>query len=180
MSARTFAVTMGVLAVLALLGFGLIAKGDDSLAVGQSAPDREHDVLGEETTGAISDYRGKWVLVNFWASWCDPCRAEAPELQAFYERHKADLVVLGIATEDLTGDSLEFVEEFGLTYPQLRDQDPDQSKEDFAMTGLPENFLIDPTGKVALIRRGPVDEAYLEDYVAPLIGGAPASDAPAK
>ncbi len=114
------------------------------------------------------------MLVNFWASWCDPCRAEAPELQAFYEAHEDELVVLGIATEDLTGDSLEFVEEFDLTYPQLRDQDPDQSKEDFAMTGLPENFLIDPEGKVALIRRGPVDEAYLNDYVAPLISQAPA------
>ncbi len=110
------------------------------------------------------------MLVNFWASWCDPCRAESPDLQRFHEQHADDgFTVLGISTEDLTDDALEFVDEFDLTYPQLRDHDPDESKEDFAMTGLPESFLVDPEGQVALIIRGPVDAAYLDQYVTPLI-----------
>ncbi len=138
---------MGVLAILALLGFGLMARGSGSLAIGDTVPDAEHPRLGEEATTSIADYRGQWVLVNFWASWCDPCRAESPDLQRFHEQHAGDgFTVLGISTEDLTDDALEFVDEFDLTYPQLRDHDPDESKEDFAMTGLPESFLVDPNG----------------------------------
>jgi cytochrome c biogenesis protein CcmG, thiol:disulfide interchange protein DsbE len=170
-SARAFAVFIVALALVALLGFGLVARGGDNLAPGDPVPDAELPRLDGEGTGSIADLRGKWVLVNFWASWCDPCRDEAPALQDFYERHGGDrFVVLGIDSQDLSGDALGFVDEFGLTYPMLRDAEGERFDE-FGITGLPESFLVDPNGGVSLIRRGPVDGEYLERYVAPKLEG---------
>jgi cytochrome c biogenesis protein CcmG/thiol:disulfide interchange protein DsbE len=171
-SARAFAATLGVLAVIGLLGFGLIAKGADELVVGDPAPDAELPVLGGDETGSLADFRGRWVLVNFWASWCDPCRTEAPALEDFQRRHAGPrFTVLGIDQRDLTDDALEFVEEYELSYPQLRDAEGDRA-DPFGMTGLPESFLVDPDGRIALIRRGPVDEEYLDRYVLPLVEAA--------
>lgn len=179
MSGRTFAATIGVLAVVGLLAFGLIAKGSGSLAVGEPAPDAELPALKGNGTGSLAEFRGRWVLANFWASWCTPCRTESPDLQRFHERHVGDdFTVLGINQRDLSGDALEFTEEFGLTYPQLRDGEGDWA-EPFGMSGLPETFLIDPRGRIALIRRGPVDEEYLERYVTPLITGERRPEVPA-
>ncbi len=167
MSARSFAVVMAVLAVIALLGFGLLAKGETNLALGEKAPDEPLPRLEGSGTGQIADYRGKWVLVNFWASWCPPCRDEAPTLQRFYKRNRGgDFVVLGIDQRDLTDDGRRFVRDNGLTYPQLRDGEGERS-DAFGMTGLPESFLVDPNGDLALIHRGPVDARYLERYVTP-------------
>ena len=167
MGVRTFIIFMLVLAVLGLLGYGLLSKGEEALAVGDPAPDKELSTLDGSGTGSIADYRGKWVLVNFWASWCDPCRTEAPALQEFHRRHPERFTVLGINLDDSTGDAVAFVDEFGLTYPQLRDGDGRERREAYGMTGFPESFLIDPEGRIALIRRGPVDEDYLAEYVEP-------------
>ena len=163
-----------VLAVIGLLGYGLLSKGGDSIAVGDPAPDKELSVLGGNGTGEIADYRGKWVLVNFWASWCEPCRSEAPALETFQQQHARDgFTVLGIDLDDNTDDASAFVRRYGLTYPQLRDGDGSDRRDAYGMTGFPESFLVDPSGKLALIRRGPVDQKFLADAVAPLI--APSS-----
>jgi cytochrome c biogenesis protein CcmG, thiol:disulfide interchange protein DsbE len=172
-SARAFSIFIAVLAVIALLGFGLIAKGDDALAVGEDAPQAELPALGGSGSGSIADYRGQWVLVNVWASWCDPCREEAPDLQRFYERHRPDgFEVLGIDTQDATDAALAFAEEFELTYPQLHDGSGDFAKDELHTTGVPENFLVDPEGKIAFVQRGPVDAEILESQIAPLIEGS--------
>jgi cytochrome c biogenesis protein CcmG/thiol:disulfide interchange protein DsbE len=174
MGARTFAVVIAVLAVIGLLGFGLLSEGERALDVGEPAPDKELAVLeGSGTgTGSLADYRGEWVLVNFWASWCDPCRAEAPALQEFHERRApSGFTVLGVNLDDNTDDAAAFVERYGLTYPQLRDGDGRDRRDAYGMVGFPESFLIDPAGNLALIRRGPVTADYLERYVSPLIAG---------
>jgi cytochrome c biogenesis protein CcmG/thiol:disulfide interchange protein DsbE len=177
-SARAFAVTMGVLAVIALLSFGLISKGTTSLAIGQTVPDAERPTLDGAGSATIADYRGKWVLVNFWASWCDPCRSESPALERFYQQHrKDDFVVLGIDSQDLSGDAQDFVKQYQLTYPQLRDTDAEASKRDFGMTGFPESFLVNPQGKIAFICRGPFETASLNQYVLPFLTGNAATAA---
>jgi cytochrome c biogenesis protein CcmG, thiol:disulfide interchange protein DsbE len=170
-SLKSFAVAIAVLAVIGLLGFGLLSKGEASLSVGDRAPDKQLTRLGAPGTGEIADYRGKWVLVNFWASWCEPCKAEAPALESFQKSHGADhFTVLGINLDDTTDDAVDFVKRYELTYPQLREGDGEDRRDAYGMTGFPESFLIDPQGDVALIRRGAVDENYLAQQVAPLIG----------
>jgi cytochrome c biogenesis protein CcmG/thiol:disulfide interchange protein DsbE len=169
-SAKTFTVVIIVLALIGLLGYGLVSKGGSSIAVGERAPDKELSVLGGTASGEIADYRGRWVLVNFWASWCAPCRTEAPALESFQQQHsRQDFTVLGINLDDTTDDALTFVHRYGLTYPQLRDGDGGDRRDAYGMTGFPESFLVDPAGKLALIRRGPVNEGYLATQVAPLI-----------
>jgi len=169
-SSKSFIVVLAVLAVVGLLGFGLISKGEASLSVGDRAPDKELTRLGQPGNGEIADYRGKWVLVNFWASWCAPCKTEAPALESFQKANTThDFTVLGINLDDTTGDAQNFVERYGLTYPQLREGDGSDRRDAYGMTGFPESFLINPQGHVALIRRGPVDDAYLREQIAPLI-----------
>jgi cytochrome c biogenesis protein CcmG, thiol:disulfide interchange protein DsbE len=170
MSARTFVVVIGVIGVIGLLGYGLLSKGGDSIAVGDPAPDKELSELGGDGSGEIADYRGRWVLVNFWASWCAPCRSEAPALETFQRQHSPEgFTVLGINLDDTRDDAIAFVRRYGLTYPQLRDGDGSDRRDAYGMTGFPESFLVDPAGKLAVIRRGPVDERYLAEQVAPRV-----------
>ena len=171
MSARSFVAFIAVLAVVGLLAFGLLSKGDAKVSLGEKAPAGSLPHLDGTGSGSVADYRGRWVLVNFWASWCVPCRDESPALETFYRRHRGSgFTVLGIDTRDLTGDGQDFVEKYGVSYPQLRDGDGDRSR-DYGTTGVPESFLVDPQGNLKLIRRGPVDTTYLNRYVAPLIAG---------
>jgi cytochrome c biogenesis protein CcmG, thiol:disulfide interchange protein DsbE len=168
-SARSAIAVLAVLAFVGLLGFGLLSKGSSGLAIGEAAPDSPLPRLEGGGSGSLADYRGRWVLVNFWASWCLPCREEAPALESFQRRHgDADFTVLGIDSRDLSGDGRAFVSRFELSYPQLRDGDGAAAR-DYGTTGVPENFLVDPRGRVRLLVRGPVSEEYLDRYVAPLL-----------
>jgi len=172
MSARTFFAFLAVCAVIGLLGFGLLSKGSAKIAIGDQVPDRVLPVLGGSGQGEIADYRGEWVLVNLWASWCGPCRDEAPDLERWYREHRGEgVAVLGINVQDNSEDALAFLDEFKTTYPQLRSVGDDRS-EAFGSTGVPENFLVSPQGKLALIWRGPVGASFLEDSVDPIIEGS--------
>jgi cytochrome c biogenesis protein CcmG/thiol:disulfide interchange protein DsbE len=168
-SSRAFFAFLASVAVVGLLGYGLLTKGEASISVGESAPDRELPLLDGAGAGEIADYRGDWVLVNLWASWCLPCREESPTLQRFYERHRRDgVTVLGINVQDNSDDARAFVRDHRLTYPQLRSVG-DERSDAFGSTGVPENFLVDPHGNLSLIRRGPVDDEYLSRFVLPLV-----------
>jgi cytochrome c biogenesis protein CcmG/thiol:disulfide interchange protein DsbE len=171
-SARTFIAFLAVCAVIGLLGFGLLSKGSTKIAVGERVPDRALPVLDGRGEGEIADYRGNWVLVNLWASWCVPCREEAPVLERWWRDHRKEgVTVLGINVQDNSDDALAFLREFKTTYPQLRSVG-DERSEAFGSTGVPENFLVDPKGKLALIWRGPVDEGFLEDSIDPIVEGS--------
>ena len=178
MSGKSFTAFMGVLAVIALLAFGVFAKGEGRLDVGDDAPDTELEVLNQQgpvvpgETFSVGDFEGKWVLLNVWASWCNPCRDEAPELQAFQDEHGGDdFTVLGINTQDASPDALEFVDEFGLTYTSVRDGSGDYAQEELGTTGVPESFLVDPQGKIAAVFPGQITQEDLDGVVAPLIEG---------
>jgi cytochrome c biogenesis protein CcmG/thiol:disulfide interchange protein DsbE len=174
--AKTFVIVMVVVAVIGLLGFGLASKGESTIAIGDAAPDKELPRLDGSGTGRIADYRGQWVLVNFWASWCEPCRAEAPLLERFWRANRARrVIVLGIDLDDATDDARDFVDEFRLTYPQLRDGDGRERRDAYGMTGFPESFLVDPQGRLAAIRRGPVEERVLREEIQPMIDGQPSA-----
>lgn len=158
-----------MLAVVGLLVFGLLSKGSAGIGVGDPVPEAALPRLGGGGDGSLADYRGRWVLVNFWASWCDPCKEEAPALQKFQQRHSgADFTVLGIDSRDLSDDGRAFVRRFGLSYPQLRDGDGDSAHE-YGTTGVPESYLVDPKGVVRIHFIGPVSEENLRDEVMPLL-----------
>jgi cytochrome c biogenesis protein CcmG, thiol:disulfide interchange protein DsbE len=168
-SARSIISLLAVCAVIGLLVFGLLSKGTTKISVGDRVPDRSLEVLGGGGKRDIADYRGHWVLVNLWASWCGPCRQEAPVLDEFWKsQRKHHVVVLGINVQDNSDDALSFVHEFHVEYPQLRSIGAERS-EAFGAGGVPENFLVNPKGRLALIWREPVDEEILREQFLPLI-----------
>jgi cytochrome c biogenesis protein CcmG, thiol:disulfide interchange protein DsbE len=120
----------------------------------------------------LGDYRGKVVVLNYWASWCAPCRQESPLLQRWHERISArGGTVLGVDSLDVTADARAFVRTFRLTYPMLRDRDGDTQKR-FGVTGYPETLVVDRRGRIAALQRGPVDDAFLRRTVLPLLTGS--------
>ena len=169
MRIRSVIAVLVAVAIVGLLVFGLVSKGNARIAVGETAPAPTLPKLEEPGSGSLKEYRGKWVLVNFWASWCVPCRDEAPALEKFQKEHGGKtFTVLGIDTQDLSDDGTKFARQFELSYPQLHDGNGNTGHE-FGTTGVPENYLIEPNGKLAWGVAGPVDERILEEHVTPLI-----------
>jgi cytochrome c biogenesis protein CcmG, thiol:disulfide interchange protein DsbE len=171
-SARALAAFIIVLAVIGLLGYGLLNKSAQTLEPGETVPTTPLPKLEGQGSGSVADYRGSWVLVNVWASWCTPCRVESPALERFYRAHRGQrFAILGIDSNDLSSDALSFVRRYGITYPQLRDGSGHFTEEGLGTTGLPESFLVGPDGRLVLHRRGPVTSDYLDSNVAPYLSG---------
>jgi len=106
----------------------------------------------------LSDYRGQWVLVNYWATWCPPCREELPELEVFHSQSEGKAVVLGVNTEAIDRDELKsFVEQQFLSFPILvAGPRPMPAQRLGSLQGLPTSFLITPDGQLAAKTVGPV------------------------
>jgi cytochrome c biogenesis protein CcmG/thiol:disulfide interchange protein DsbE len=165
-------------ALIALLAYGVASQQtdtsiEDAVATGDrlDAPDETLPLLGEGGEGSLADYRGKVVGLNFWASWCPPCIDELPLLERTQRRiEDRGATVLGVNYKDIPEDALRLVRRFGLSFPSLRDRDGEYA-EDFAATGFPETFVVDRKGRIAAVRRGPVDERWLARTLPPLLGG---------
>jgi cytochrome c biogenesis protein CcmG, thiol:disulfide interchange protein DsbE len=132
------------------------------------APDagRTLPLLSGTGTTSLASFNGKIVVLNFWASWCEPCQEEAPLLehaQHSLERH--DGTVLGVTYKDITSDSLRFVRQYNLTYPNIRDGDGDFASS-YGTDQLPETFVIDRRGHIVAISRGEIDQAFLNRAIA--------------
>jgi thiol-disulfide isomerase/thioredoxin len=159
--------------VAALLGFlvwGLVKKGESSLALGEPVPVATLPSLPEGSEGSIEDYRGRWVLLNVWASWCVPCKEESPALDRFERKHGDQIAVVGLDTKDLNEDALAFLREYEIRYPQLRDASGDYTDGKLKTTGVPESFLIDPQGNLAAHYPGPFkDELAIEEFARPAL-----------
>ena len=114
----------------------------------------------------LSDYRGKWVLVNFWATWCAPCLEELPTLSALYNAHKGtDLVVIGVAMEyPSTQVVMDFLKEHSLPYPIVLG-DHKISKQIGPIEALPTSYLFDQTGTLASSQFGSVTKESVEKFI---------------
>lgn len=135
--------------VVAAAIFGLaLARQKETQPTAGAAPDFTVTSFDGETI-RLADLRGKIVVLNFWASWCVPCKQEAPVLETIWQRYRdRDVVVLGVAYVDAYNASLEFIDEFGLTYPNAPDQGTVVSDR-YHITGVPETFIIDRDGNIA-------------------------------
>jgi cytochrome c biogenesis protein CcmG, thiol:disulfide interchange protein DsbE len=138
-----------VAALLALLGWKVL-QGDESAAgVGEPAPEFSLPELNGDRELSLASYYGKALVVNFFASWCAPCKDEAPILQETWERHRDEgLVVLGIDAQDFRGDGRRFVERYGLTYPVVFDG-KGSTLGRFGLTGFPETYFVGRDGRIA-------------------------------
>jgi cytochrome c biogenesis protein CcmG/thiol:disulfide interchange protein DsbE len=169
-------VTLAAAALVWLLAYGVFSKGasttlDDALAKGgrPDAPAMALPRLGAQGESSLADYKGKVVVLNMWASWCDPCREEMPLLQKVHQQISAKGgVVLGVDTQDASEKAIGFLKETKATFPSVRDRDRTYGR-DFGVTGYPETFLIDRKGRVAALRRQPVTQAWLDRYLPELL-----------
>ncbi|HET7590568.1 MAG TPA: TlpA disulfide reductase family protein [Solirubrobacterales bacterium] len=175
----------GVVLFIALLVYGLESRGPDdaidgALTEGRAAkapafdlevlargeiPARLREPLGGALADgrlALSELRGTPVVLNLWASWCTPCREEAPRLEQGWERWgRRGVAYLGLNIQDLRGDAREFARRFGITHPSVRDARRGVA-DSYGATGIPETFFVDPRGRVVGHVIGVVSERELE------------------
>jgi cytochrome c biogenesis protein CcmG, thiol:disulfide interchange protein DsbE len=167
------AVICTVVALLALLAYGIssnepdrsvegaLAKGERKKAPALALP----RLSGGSAEVDLASYRGKVVVLNYWASWCRPCREESPLLERWHKRiSKRGGLVLGVNANDVDYKARDFIREYGLTYPQLRDKSS-ESVPKLGIIGFPETFVIDRRGYVAAVQRGPVTDGFMQGTV---------------
>jgi cytochrome c biogenesis protein CcmG/thiol:disulfide interchange protein DsbE len=167
------AVAIGLVGLLlALLGWRLASTSQgQNVAVDidggakPQAPDFTLPLVGGDEAIRLSTYRGKAVVLNFWASWCAPCRDEAPLLQAASERWRdRDVVFIGVNVQDFEGDAKRFVDEYGITYLNVKDGSGSTLGR-FGVGGLPETYFVDREGRIVARVISAVEEDTLEQSI---------------
>lgn len=145
-------------------GAGLLAVGDPAYEF--TLPDLEGNPV------SLSDFHGRPVIINFWATWCAPCRLEMPELQETFTEYQADgLVILALNQEETPAQVREFFyEELGLTFTPLLDSEGAVGDLYLASQTLPASFFINAEGQITAIHRGLMAKSQIEGYLAETIG----------
>ena len=168
-------ILVGIAAILLLSGNQSTAASPqaDNLstipaAVNYPAPDLSLQNVNGKTESLV-DYRDKIVLVNNWATWCPPCKAEIPTLEAYYKAHAANgFIIVGIEAGEPQADVSKFVQEHEMTYPVWFDL-KSAALDAFKNQNLPNSYVIDRKGTIRLAWVGEINQAMLEKYVTPLL-----------
>ena len=170
---RTALVASVVVAVLVLLLVAVLATRDSSNErsthsplIGNVAPTVAGDTISGDLV-STADQRGRWVVLNFFASWCTPCLEEHPHLAAFHAAHRAegDALLISVTFDDRAEQAREFFEEHGGDWPVI--DDPENAiGVAFGVAQVPETFVISPTGVVVQRFAGPVTRQAIEDVIA--------------
>lgn len=140
----------------------------EGLALGEVAPNFELKTL-EGETAKLSDYRGKKVILNFWATWCPPCRAEMPHMQKYYEKQakedNVEILAVNLTTVDHGMEKItSFVSEYELSFPILLDSGGEMGAVYQAVT-IPTSYILDAKGRVQSKFVGPMDQATIEKLI---------------
>ena len=163
LGAQALAVAL-VLGLFALLIWKVAQGSHKEAAPGKPAPDFILSRIGGPGDLQLSSLRGKAVVLNFWASWCSPCKREAPALQAVSKTWGKRVVVLGVDVNDFQGDARGFMRKYGLTYPVVHDN-KNVTTPKYGLTGLPETFFLDRRGRIVEHVPGEVRAADLNSGV---------------
>jgi cytochrome c biogenesis protein CcmG/thiol:disulfide interchange protein DsbE len=160
-----------VAALLGLLVWKVVAENDQAnVARGfeqgrQTEPvDFELERLNGEGSLQLSSLRGKVIVINFWAAWCDPCKSEAPRFQSAYERYRGRVEFVGVDTADFSGDARAFLTRYGITYPNVRDPNT-QVLDDYGGLPLPRTFVIGRSWRVTAFIFGEAREEELRSAI---------------
>lgn len=166
---RAALILLPAAAFVGLLTYGLSRTGGPP-APGDDAPGFEAELLEGGGVLSLADLAGKPVVLNFWASWCGPCKDEAPWFKAAHERFGDEVHFLGVDINDGRTEAVAFVDEYGIEYPSVRDLDG-SIEGDYGLTGQPETFFIDADGQIVEHVPGAVpSEAELMEILERLTG----------
>lgn len=156
-----------LLALLALLAWGLRARAGGPVETGL-APDFSLTTFEGETI-TLSELQGQVVIVNFWASWCPPCREEAAYLEATWRKYQdRGVVFLGVDYVDAEPNALAYIEEFDITYPNGPDIG-EKISQAYRIKGVPETFYVDKTGHLRGVHIGPLSPPILDNMIEELL-----------
>jgi len=154
--------TMAVAAVtlfVALMAAGIVRSAQEQRKSGP-APDFTLSLFGGGQI-TLSELRGQVVVINFWASWCDPCRDEAPFLErAWRKRKDQGVMFIGIDYLDSEKEALAYLKEFDITYPNGPDL-ASKIAQQYRIRGVPETFIVNPEGRIVFFKPGPMTEEEL-------------------
>jgi len=179
-SAIPIAAAVLSLALVALLVYGITSRGGDNTISEEiqqgknpTAPGATMELPNLDGGGktSLASLRGKVVILNFWASWCGPCKDEAPLLESAWNRYKDQgVVVLGVDAQDFDVDAQRFVDRAGITYPVVRDKHG-STLGHYGVTGFPETWFIDAQGRIVGEHvAGPLTEEDLERNIKIALG----------
>jgi peroxiredoxin len=168
---RNWKTIAGILLLLAVT-LAACGSGDSSGPTGVNEGNLASGFTLEALDGtevSLSEYRGNVVLINFWATWCPPCRAEIPDIQEAYQARENDgFVVLGVDVEEAREAVAPFVEAMGMTYPVLLDEGGQVLKM-YRAIGLPMSVILDQDGVIRVRHVGVLTGEQLEDYLAQVL-----------